>query len=139
VIERRKIGWTRDPSKRTDFVLWHWQDTGRWCLVPFPMLCKVFGEFCPAWASPGSGYRRARQFTPDGRYHSECVFVPRQVVWDAILERFGGATAPQAPRNVWHDTFGRGVVLARFKKLLRVQFGPDVRWLCEPFCSEVHP
>jgi hypothetical protein len=31
------------------------------------------------------------------------------------------------------------VVLATFKKLLRVQFGPDVRWLCELFCSEVGP
>lgn len=89
VVERQKIGWTRDAAKRTDYVLWFWQDTGRWCLVPFAMLCAVFQEHWQAWAA---SYPVHEQFTPEfGGYHSQCVFVPRDVVWEAIYRRFGGS------------------------------------------------
>jgi hypothetical protein len=44
VVERNKVGWTLDETKRTDYILWLWKDTQRWCLVPFPMLCQVFKE-----------------------------------------------------------------------------------------------
>lgn len=86
-------GWTRDPRKATDYVLWLWMDTGRWCLVPFAMLCAVFVKSWQAWRSR---YGAHRQRTPsNGRFSrdwcSECVFVPRLVVWRAIYERFGGA------------------------------------------------
>ena len=30
VIEKLKIGWTRDLNKRSDYVLWFWLDTKRW-------------------------------------------------------------------------------------------------------------
>lgn len=86
VVESRKQGWTLDATKRTDYILWLWKDTGRWCLVPFPMLCTVFRERFGEWLE---AYGTARQNT-EGRYHSECVFVPRIVVWRAIYERFGG-------------------------------------------------
>jgi hypothetical protein len=85
VIESQKVGWTRDENKQTDYILWLWQDTGRWCLIPFPMLCKVFSEKWSQWALK---YKSARQRTEN--YHSECVFVPRKVVWAAIYRRFGG-------------------------------------------------
>ena len=29
VVERNIVGWTRNASKRTDYILWFWQDTGR--------------------------------------------------------------------------------------------------------------
>jgi len=88
VVEQQRIGWTRDATKRTDYVLWLWQDTGRWCLVPFAMLCGVFQEHWQAWAAQ---YGTREQFTPEfGGYHSQCVFVPREVVWEAIYRRFGG-------------------------------------------------
>lgn len=86
VVEEAIPGWTRNPEKRHDYILWYWQDTGRWCCVSFPMLCSVFTEHLFAWHLT---YKVARQNT-DGRYHSECVFVPRRVVWAAIYERFGG-------------------------------------------------
>lgn len=90
VVEYKRIGWTRDVAKQTDYILWLWQDTGRFCLVPFPMLLTVFAENWMVWAMD---YRTALQCTPDGKrgeYHSECVFVPRKVIWRAIYERYSG-------------------------------------------------
>jgi len=88
VVEKQKIGWTRDASKRMDYVLWLWRDTHRWCLLPFPMLCQVFQEKWRDWtACYGTSQQRTPQF---GGYHSECVFVPRDVVWTEIYRRYGG-------------------------------------------------
>jgi hypothetical protein len=87
VVERQVIGWTRNGEKRTDYILWLWLDTGRWCLMPFPMLCRVFSENWRAWIMR---YKTSRQFTPDRGYHSECVFVPRREVWAQIYRTFGG-------------------------------------------------
>ena len=88
VVEAKKVGWTRDDTKRTDYVVWYWTDTGRWCLVPFPMLCKVFQKHWEQWAQR---YGTHQQYTPDcGSYHSECVFVPRTVVWNAIYGHYSG-------------------------------------------------
>lgn len=90
VVESNVVGWTRDESKQTDYILWLWTDTGRWCLVPFVMLCSVF---CRKWQDWKMQYKTRRQETPwNGTcYHSECVFVPRLVVWREIYNRFGGA------------------------------------------------
>jgi len=92
VKEKRKQGWTLDERKRTDYILWLFKDTGRWCLLPFHMLCSVFRERLHEWANRRTGYRRAIQKTPtaDGEYTSECVFVPRKTIWDALYEKFGG-------------------------------------------------
>jgi hypothetical protein len=89
--ERGVIGWTRDSSKRCDYVLWLWQDTGRYCLLPFLPLCKVFTT---NWRDWRASFRHARQKTVSrGRgYHSECVFVPRIDVWRAIYNEFGAST-----------------------------------------------
>jgi hypothetical protein len=88
VKEKNKIGWTRDAGKRTDYVLWLWVDTGRWCLVPFAMLCAVFQDKWKEWSTC---YGTSEQFTPEyGGYHSQCVFVPRDVVWSEIYYRYGG-------------------------------------------------
>lgn len=89
VVEKRIPGWTREPSKRCDYVLWLWKDTGRFCLLPFPMLCRVFTDNWRAWCDE---HKTRRQFTPraGGGYHSECVFVPRRIIWAAIYRQFGG-------------------------------------------------
>lgn len=79
VMEKKIPGWTRDESKRTDYVLWYWTDTQRWCLVPFAMLCQVFRT---RWQSWSVEFRTATQRT--GNYHSQCVFVPRDTVWAEI-------------------------------------------------------
>jgi len=92
VVESSIVGWTRDTNKQTDYVLWLWRDTGRWMLVPFQMLCKVF---LSNWQSWSGEYKTRRQKTPgrNGRrgYHSECVFVPRRELWAEIYRQCGGA------------------------------------------------
>lgn len=93
VIEAGLVGWTRDRSKQTDYVLWLWQDTGRWLLVPFQLLCGVFEKNWQDWASE---YQTARQRSSGyGKtWQSECVFVPRRIIWAAIYLKYGGT-----PRN----------------------------------------
>ena len=89
VVEAGKIGWSRDQDKRIDFVLWFWVDTGRWCLVPFPMLCAVSQARWQEWKAR---YQTAQQKTPGGpgrSWTSECVFVPRRELWGEIYRRFG--------------------------------------------------
>jgi hypothetical protein len=90
VVEARKVGWSRDINKRTDYVLWLWQDSGRWCLVPFQMLCAVFDKNWQFWRTE---FQCNQQHTPSasGGYHSECVFVPRRFLWAEIYREFGGA------------------------------------------------
>ena len=89
VIERDVPGWTRDENKKTDYVLWLWAPTGRWCLMPFPMLCQVFREKWQEWRDT---YKTKPQETPTcgGGYHSECTFVPRKLVWREIYLRYSG-------------------------------------------------
>lgn len=88
VVDKKK-GWTRDEQKRTDYILWIWKDTGRWVLIPFPMLCGVFEKNWKAWREK---YRTRKQRTidPRGGWESECVFVPRKIIWNAIYTTFGG-------------------------------------------------
>lgn len=89
VVENRKIGWTRDTFKRCDYVLWLWVDTKRYCLIPFPMLCKVFATNWREWSQRFKvKQQKTRGLGPD--YHSECVFVPRHLIWAEIYRNFGG-------------------------------------------------
>jgi hypothetical protein len=85
----RRIGWTLDPKKRCDYVLWYWKPTGRWCMIPFRQLLTVFHSEHISWRA---AYKWKRQETiMDGRaYESECVFVPRVAVLAAIARRYGG-------------------------------------------------
>ena len=90
VVEKGVVGWTRDANKRCDYVLWLWKDTGRYCLVPFPMLLKAFTDNWESWCCE---YKVSRQLTKrtKSEYHSECVFVPRREVWVKIYETYGGS------------------------------------------------
>lgn len=91
VVESKRVGWTRDPDKRTDYILWFWEATGHFCLVPFPLLCTVFREKWQDWCKE---YKPRKQYTKprNGRsgYHSECVFVPIRTVWAEIYRRYSG-------------------------------------------------
>lgn len=89
VIEKKIVGWTRDTQKQCDYVLWLWKPTGRFCILPFAMLCKVFIENWEAWRDK---YKTKQQHTKrsDGGYHSECIFVPRRIVWAEIYKTFSG-------------------------------------------------
>ncbi len=87
VVEKKIPGWTLNEKKRTDYVLWLWLDTGRWCLVPFPMLCKAFQAKHSEWKKK---YKTAQQYTSERNYHSECVFVPRKEVWAEMYRIYSG-------------------------------------------------
>jgi hypothetical protein len=92
VIEGAITGWTRDPAKMCDYILWYWQDTGRFFIVPFPPLCCVFQRYWQEWKEL---YKVAEQHTPGRRsWHSECVFVPRQVVVEYIGRWMAGRWKP---------------------------------------------
>lgn len=86
VVEKKVVGWTLDANKKTDYVFWIWKDTGRWCVVPFRLLMKAFQENMDEWKRI---YRSARQCT-EGRYHSECLFVPRSAVWLGMSKAAAG-------------------------------------------------
>ena len=90
VVESKKIGWSRDESKRCDYVLWLWKNTGRFCLVPFPMLCKVCQENWESWREQYKVATQRTDWRGSGHYHSECVSVPRREVWAKIYATFGG-------------------------------------------------
>lgn len=87
VIETKKIGWTLDTSKQSDYILWLFEPSLRWVLIPFPMLCAVFAEHKDSWAL---SYKNAVQSSDDGSWHSRCVFVPRREIWAAIYQRYAG-------------------------------------------------
>lgn len=91
----KKIGWTLDEAKRTDYILWWWEDTRRFAFVPFLLLCHAFKKFKPEWEIR---YRLATQPTvgTGGRrgWLSECMFVPRREVWAAMFKEAAGSRDP---------------------------------------------
>lgn len=92
-VVNEKIGWTLDEKKRTDFILW-WFPTRRWVLVPFPQLQAVFRQFQSMWTRKYFTCRQRTIANGNRGWQSECVFVPREVVLDAIKLRYGGAPVP---------------------------------------------
>lgn len=93
VVEKKIVGWTRDTQKQTDYILFLWKDTGRCMLVDFPILCSIFMQ---RWETWHKAYQTAFQRTensPSSQWHSECVFVPRKVIWREIYLHYGGIPA----------------------------------------------
>lgn len=90
----RKVGWSRDESKACEWILWVWDDTGRFLLMPFASICGVFANHWLEWRK---AYQTREQITPgtqkrDG-WKSECVFVPRNVLQAAVVDWFNGSLA----------------------------------------------
>jgi hypothetical protein len=86
-IERQKIGWTRDASKSTDWVLWYWLDTRRRCLLPFAPLRAVFTIQWEAWRQKYGAHHQVTEIPRQPKFTSECVFVERKVVWSAVYNQ----------------------------------------------------
>ena len=76
----KKIGWTRDSDKHTDYIVWMWLDTNRFSIFNFRQLCYVYQQNWEAWAAK---YGTKKQRT-DGSYYGQCSFVPRRVVINEI-------------------------------------------------------
>lgn len=64
-----KVGWTRDYTKKTDYVLWYWVDSHKHYWVAFPPLRRVFSKYWQLWT-----YRKEPQ--DSGDWQSEVMFVP---------------------------------------------------------------
>lgn len=77
------IGWTLDDRKLTDMVLFtfHPQDYDKCYLLSFQHLRMAMLRFGPRWERV---YKRGIQRT-DGRYESECVFVPIREVQKSLM------------------------------------------------------
>lgn len=88
----KQIGWTRDSKKKCAWVMWIWADTGRFLLLPFPAVCAVFSDNWKNWVD---NYKTCKQTTRPTKsrsgWESECVFVPRTVLLNAVTEWFNGA------------------------------------------------
>lgn len=83
-----KPGWTRDPQKATDYILWLWTPTRRFFLVPFPALCNVFQRYWEQWSTT---YPLRTQ--PNENYNSQCVLVPRTVLIETLNRWMQGVAA----------------------------------------------
>lgn len=88
----KRVGWTRDTTKRTDYILWFWQETGRFYLVPFLPLCCAFARYWETWRSE---FKVAVQ--DSGGWQSECVFVPRLVLREKVIGWMEGVLPPPEP------------------------------------------
>lgn len=89
VVEARRVGWSLDESKRTDYVLWWFSPTSRWCLIPFPQLLYSFRRRAEGWKR-SMRVERQRTVRGEDSWTSECVYVPRRDLWAAIYDDFSG-------------------------------------------------
>jgi hypothetical protein len=80
-----RIGWTLDPAKWTEYVLFKFDraDHDKCYLVPFQLLRMAMHRWGEEWQRRFGGLKY--QHTPQGNYYSACVFVPVSVVWKAIV------------------------------------------------------
>jgi hypothetical protein len=70
----RKLGWTIDKSKQTDFIVYTWPtatEARRFWVVSFPLLCRAAIDNCKAWmdsyitkATPNEGYYTVNTYPP---------------------------------------------------------------------------
>jgi hypothetical protein len=79
VVEKKKIGWTLDDTKSTDWVLWIWGDTQRHEFLPFQELKQAFKMHGKKWLK-----KYGEQIQVNNGYKSLSVYVPRNEVHSAI-------------------------------------------------------
>lgn len=82
VVETRVAGWTLSEAKATDYVLFTFSEVPDCYLLPFQQLRVAFRRKFAEWRSL---FRCADQCT-EGRYHSRAIFVPVDLVVEAIVE-----------------------------------------------------
>lgn len=100
-IGSKRVGWSRDPHKRTDYVLWYFEPTHRYALYPFLPLCRAFMRNWKRWSDE---YRTQVQQS-DG-WQSECVYVPRLALNAAIEAATTGTVEQQ--RELLMPARGKG-------------------------------
>jgi len=78
-LESGKLGWTRDFSKKTHFILWLWTD--KYLVLDYKYLRKVFIR---EWKDWKVRFRVCQQ-TTNNSYHSEIIFVPVTFLCEQII------------------------------------------------------
>jgi hypothetical protein len=90
-IEDFRIGWTVDPSKVTDFVVWYWTDTRRWVAYDYKHLRAAAKAHAFAWLSKGfKQIENSTEKVKSRNYHSRAAFVPESTV-DTMIEATEGS------------------------------------------------
>lgn len=81
-----KVGWTLDTAKQTDHALFLYDgaDTSLTFMIPFHYLQAAFACYGPQWVKH---YPKPKQNS--GRWRSQCVFVPANVVGLAVSTVMG--------------------------------------------------
>jgi len=82
--DRKKIGWTLNGKKRTDFILYTWPHDEyqlRYWLVNFPLLCKAAQNKWREWAA----IYKERSAQNDG-YLTLSIYPPRNKIASAIRD-----------------------------------------------------
>jgi len=99
IIENKKVGWTLDSEKKTDYIIWFWKDTASWCLFPFQLLKKVFEDKKDEWRA---SYRHAIQKSDENsqEWHSECIFVPKEIIWQEITKQTNQTYFPETQKKL---------------------------------------
>lgn len=82
--ERRRPGWTVDPMKRTDYVLYWFESSSRYCLLPFALFYAAAVSHRDEWQAI---YGVRQSYSSSGRREWTTTWsaVPRKVVWHAMV------------------------------------------------------
>jgi len=93
-MDAEKIGWSRDPSKLCDYVLFYWHSSGRSYLVDFRQLQPLFAREWRNWRGKYGGVIQCNE----GRnpYRSECLFMPTRDLAAALYREYCNAPAMAA-------------------------------------------
>ncbi len=87
-FKEQKIGWTLDERKQCDYIFYLWADTGRWMLIPFVLLLKVFRKNQARWTQEYG--EKQTSTTNNGGWTTKFVCVPRRELWAEVYKEFGG-------------------------------------------------
>lgn len=92
---QNKVGWTIDTNKRCHYVMFKFDpsDSTIVYILPFQQLNMAFRRNKDVWYST---YHHAYQTQAQANYESECIFVPVDVVIEAVKNEFVGETISSA-------------------------------------------
>jgi hypothetical protein len=92
VVDPYIVGWTLDDKKITDYILFHWKDSGRCELIPARELRAAFAANLEEWLAAYQNHENT-SYANGRTWNSRCVYVPRLEVWRAIHRLSRGSVA----------------------------------------------
>lgn len=87
--ETKKVGWTRDPKKITDYILFYWHESQASMLVDFHRLRPLFDRDWQDWRMVfGSSIQKNKNYT------SESLFITPRELSARLYREYDGRKAP---------------------------------------------